>query len=343
MLPFARGGFGLRSTALHAPAAFISSVNGCRSLMSKLVPSVSMSVLFDVEVMFAKSKLLLCVNVISSSSNIDSLMIAKSQKFISSALDDSAFASLLRVLPPVDKARVLALQDSPQGLILDVPLDKVSGFALSNQDVRFFVSSRLGLSNLCNDGDICPLCKEEMDASGYHMAICHKGPSIVHRHHSVRDLVADFCSKAAWSPSIEFPCFESSDLTPADVYLPRGGSAGGPLAIDVLVIHPLQQAVLPKSAIESGQGCLHGESKKHLKYDLLCDQEGIDFLPLVAEYFGTWGKEAQAFFVKLSKAIAGRSGVSISEVALEMQRKLAICLVRCNAKAVAKRTPILLD
>jgi len=286
---------------------------------------------------------LLCINTAASSSNIDFLMVSPSQKYISVAIDDSSFNTFFQNLPRVDKARVLALQDSPQGLIFDVPLDKVRGFALSTHDLRFAICSRLGIPVMCNEGDRCPQCDMPMDSAGYHMAVCKRGPSVVHRHHSIRDLVSEFCSKAAWSPSIEFNCFTSSGLTPADVYLPRGGSSGVPLALDITVVHPLQEALLAKSSTESGQGCALGESKKHSKYDLLCEQDGIDFIPLVVEYFGTWGKEANAFFSKLAKAIAGRTGGLIPDVALQMQRQLSVCLVRCNAKAVAKRTSVLVD
>ena len=109
------------------------------------------------------------------------------------------------------------------------------------------------------------------------------------------------------------------------------------------MVHPLQEALLAKSSTEGGQGCIFGESKKHKKYDLLCEQEGIDFIPLVVEYFGTWGKEANVFFTKMTKAIAGRTGGLVSEVALQLQRQLSIALIRCNAKAVAKRTSVLVD
>ena|SRR5689334_10279241 len=191
---------------------------------------------------------------------------------------------------------------------------------------------------MCNEGELCPQCQTPMDSAGYHMAICKRGPSVVHRHHSIRDLVAEFCSKAAWSPSIEFNCFSSSALTPADVYLPRGGLSGSPLALDITVIHPLQESLLSKSSTESGQGCAFGESKKHAKYDFLCQQESIDFIPLVVEFFGSWGKEANLFFSKLAKAIAGRTGSLSIDVALQIQRQLCVCLIRCNAKAVAKRS-----
>jgi len=342
-LPLSKGGLGLRSTALHAPAAFISSFNGCKKLISLLVSSVNQSILLDFVSIFAHSKLMLCNNIDSSSSKIDVLMVSSSQKFISSAIDSHSFAQFFQSLNRTDKARVLALQDSPQGLIFDVPLDKVRGFALSTHDLRFVVCSRLGIAVMCNEGDPCPQCQTPMDSAGYHMAICKKGPSVVHRHHSLRDLIADFCSKAALSPSIEFNCFSSSNLTPADVYLPRGGVSGIPLALDVTVIHPLQDSLLSKSSTESGQGCAFAEAKKHKKYDLLSQEENIDFIPLVVEFFGSWGPEANKFFSKLAKSIAGRTGSSVTDVALQIQRQLCVCLIRCNAKAVAKRTSVLSD
>jgi hypothetical protein len=281
-------------------------------------------------------------SIISSSSKIDVLLISSSQKFISAAIDESSFNEFFASCSIMDKARMLALQNSTQGLMFDVPLDKVRGFVLSNHDLRFFISSRLGLSNICNDGDICPKCNAVMDPEGYHIAVCSTGTSVVHRHNALRDLVREFCSKAVLNPAKENEC-ESSTLIPADIYLPRGGSAGIPLALDITVIHPLQVAILPKSSVESGRACAFAEEKKHKKYDITCDMDNIDFIPLAVEFFGLWGEEATKFFDKLAKLIAARSGSSPANILLDIYRKLSVCLIRCNAQAVSLRTPDLID
>jgi hypothetical protein len=340
-LPIVTGGFGIRSTADHAPAAFISSFNGCNRLFSKLLSSSHESVSKDVESVLAYSKHKLSLSTDSSSYDIDVLIKSTSQKYISGAIDEKLSQMLYTSYTNnKDRARFLSLHDSSQGLILDVPLAKIRGFTLSCQELHFFVCSRLGVPAMCNEGDPCPLCGSKMDALGYHMAICKKGPSVVHRHHSLRDVVSSFCTKAAWNPALEINCFIQSEMTPADVFLPRGGSGSEGLALDVMVVHPLQQCLLAKASLASLQGCEFGEKEKHHKYDVACEEEGIDFIPLIVEYFGSWGKEACEFFEKLAKGVASRVGSSKFDILLQLHRQLCVSLIRCNAKAVAKRTVV---
>jgi len=127
-------------------------------------------------------------------------------------------------------------------------------------------------------------------------------------------------------------------LLRADVFLPRGGNVSpGGVALDVTVIHPLQDAILSKSSKASLQGCLHGENGKHKKYDGHCDSENIMLIPLAVEFFGCWGGEATNFFAELAKDVACRFNNTIHETLLQLHRQLSICLIRCNAKAVLKR------
>ena len=110
--------------------------------------------------------------------------------------------------------------------------------------------------------------------------------------------------------------------------------------MDVMVVHPLQQCVVAKAAVTSFQGCEFGEKEKHHKYDVACEEEGVDFIPLIVEFFGSWGKEACAFFEKLAKCAASRVGASKYDILLQLHRQLCVSLIRCNAKVVAKRTVV---
>jgi len=335
-LPIAVGGLGLRSTLLHGPAAYISSFNGVQNLMLKLVPSIDKSILCD-ESVLSFSKQLLMSNA-DPSSDFNLLSHSTSQKVVSKAIDDHNYKQFLSKCNTVDKARVLALQDSPQGLLFDVPLAKVRGFTLSAHELRFLICSRLGIPKLCNDGDKCFLCQSPMDSSGYHMAVCQKAGSFVLRHNALRDIIYSFCQKAALSPILESHCFPSSPGLRADIFLRSGRDICiGGVALDVTVIHPLQESILLKASKAPLQGCLHGESVKHKKYEGVCQSEDILLIPLAVEFFGCWGKEATDFFDHIAKDVACRFNNSKAEVLLQLHRQLSICLVRCNAKAVLKR------
>jgi hypothetical protein len=340
-LPIAVGGLGLRSTSLHMPAAYIASFNGVNRLMQMLIPSVDISILFSDSVLSIAKTLLRSNTVGLSASDLNVLYHTNSQQLISKALDESSFTKFFNdsSLDVKARARILALKDSPQGLAFSVPLAKARGFALSPDELRFLIVSRLGVDVLCNEGDLCELCHQDMDIAGYHMATCPSGPSVCHRHNALRDIVHDHCKKAAWSPSKEEHCFPSYPDSRTDIYLPRG-SVGGGLALDVTVVHPLQKAILTQSSTSSLSGCNLGEKRKHDKYGMLCESANISFIPLVNEFYGCWGKEAVSFFAKLVKAIHSRFDGSESDISLQLYRQLSICLIRCNALAVLKRVPL---
>ena len=70
----------------------------------------------------------------------------------------------------------------------------------------------------------------------------------------------------------------------ADVYLP----CGGPAAIDVTVISPVQQQLTVGREVHASTV---GEDRKCHIHDNACHEAGITFIPLVAESFGGWSRE----------------------------------------------------
>jgi hypothetical protein len=341
-LPLSLGGLGLRSTFAHGPAAYISSFNGVQDMLLKLLPSIDKSILFD-ESVFSYSKQLLLSNI-DPSSDIDLLMHTTSQKQISQPIDEFSLKQFLEKISQMDQARLFALRDSPQALLFDVPLAKARGFVLSPHVLRFLVCSRLGIPALCNEGDMCFQCSTPMDSLGYHMAVCQKAGSFILRHNALRDIIFKFCQSAAMSPIVEHHCFSSQPGLRADVFLPTGGFLGScGVALDVTVIYPLQDSILPKSSVASLQGCSLGEAVKHAKYEKFCAEDNISLIPLAVEFFGCWGNEASLFFKHLAKHVACRFNNSVSDTLLQLYRQLSVCLVRYNAIAVLKRLPSVPD
>lgn len=180
-----------------------------------------------------------------------------------------------------------------------------------------------------------------MDNAGYHAAICRKGPSIVHRHDSIRDVIAEFCRQAAWSPRTEVPNLLPSDkdenLRPADILLPRG-EKGIPIALDVTVVHPFAKKYKDKSQTGIDQTNILAEKQKNGKYFEKCKFANIHFIPITIEYFGRLGPSALRFLDKLSAGIANRMNTKLDRVRKEIQRKIAFTLLRCNARAIFIRT-----
>src|SRR5207245_1830470 len=75
---------------------------------------------------------------------------------------------------------------------------------------------------------------------------------------------------------------------PGDVYVPQLFD-GKPAALDVAVTCPVQDKYVggTKVAVED-----YALTVKHEKYDKGFEGTNIDFLPIVVDTFGRWGKEA---------------------------------------------------
>jgi hypothetical protein len=86
----------------------------------------------------------------------------------------------------------------------------------------------------------------------------------------------------------------SDGLKPADVMLSHW-KAGGPLAIDVSVVHPLAPSI-PFQSVETGAGRANdAEVKKHLKYDNSLAAVHLQFKPFILTTFGQLGAESSEF------------------------------------------------
>jgi hypothetical protein len=339
-LPISKGGLGIRSTALHSPAAYTASVNSCQKLLLDLLASVTDKSSLSNESTLAFSKQLLSQNI-DSPDKVDMLVDSSSQKFNSGNLDTHSLNELLLVSNERDKARILALQDSSQGLLFNVPLSRVNNFHLNNNELHFLVCSRLGVGVLCNDKEKCRLCQSPMDSHGYHAAICKSRGSGIKRHDKIRNIILNFCRQAAMSPNppqIEPHCFRYHPNLRADIFLPNHHNG---LALDTMVVHPQALTYISESSTSSLSASAKGESIKHDKYDIPAQQANIDFIPLVVEFYGAWGKEATKFFKKLIGQIADRFDRQPSDVSLQLYRELSVSLVRSNANAVFIRNSAL--
>ena len=78
---------------------------------------------------------------------------------------------------------------------------------------------------------------------------------------------------------------------PADILLPNW-ALGKPAAFDISVTSPLNPNVLSVAGLSAGAAALSTEERKHMENDPKCNALGWYCIPLVAESYGAWGKEA---------------------------------------------------
>ena len=114
-------------------------------------------------------------------------------------------------------------------------------------------------------------------------------------------------------------------------------SKGHPAALDVTVVHPLQEKLISGGSTKSYFAAKQAEEKKVAKYSQACSKAKVTLLPLAVEFFGGWGPTAQKFFRKLATAIGNRSERKPNVIIPEIYQKLSSVLVKANAAALALR------
>ena len=87
---------------------------------------------------------------------------------------------------------------------------------------------------------------------------------------------------------------------------------GQPAAFDLAITSPQRQEVLTQASLVIGHAAVQyeGWKRSYLQTEEECRQQGVQFVPLVAESSGGWGDSALATFKKMAKLASGRAGQS---------------------------------
>jgi len=331
-LPLKMGGFGIRSALAHSPAAFVSSINTCEQF--SVAPTLTPFIESDRQ--NAAKHLEKSIGF----SSVNNLLLSKSQKVLSEAIDKSTLSTLLNSSSTRSKARIISSSGPHGSLVVNAPLAPARGYRLTSHEFSFFASTRLGLSNLAREGDKCNFCHKPLDTQGYHFSVCKHGEfGVTYRHNQFRDLIFHLCQNALWNPKLEVDIpTDISKLVPADVYIPTG-SGSQPIAVDVTITQPLSKKNV--DACSSGPNIANSRAEgiKYSKYNKVCSSNGIEFKPLSVEFFGRISDNTNAFIGKLSAAIANRSNGSSRSISKDIQRKIFVCLIRSSARAMTARLP----
>ena len=114
-----------------------------------------------------------------------------------------------------------------------------------------------------------------------------------------------------------------------------------PAALDLAIVSPQRLDILEHSSQELGYAAESYEVKKrlHLQTEQQCTDQGIHFVPLVAERSGGWGPTALTTFVKLARAISQRTGEGKNKILAHHLEELSVRIRRSKARATLKRCP----
>ena len=131
-----------------------------------------------------------------------------------------------------------------------------------------------------------------------------------------------------------------ADRRPADVLLPHW-AGGRDAALDVTIVHPLQDATMPQAATTPGYALSFAYDRKLRGAEEDCRRQGIAFIPMVAESFGGWHTSAEQEVKKLASALARHTGQEEGEAISHLWGRLGVLLQRGNAAILANRVPAL--
>jgi hypothetical protein len=343
-LPFRLGGFGVRLLAPHASAAsFASSFAslGCPALYCAPTLPADPLLLSSANAIAAAHPTL--ASFIASLQRGEAFVTGgKVQRHLSHAIEDLAADALLAAAAPAAAARLQSTRrDNASGWL--AVCDTEAGAWLS--DAEFRIASRLRLGLPVRDGPcFCPSCDTQVEADGYHMLACKSGKHRVHN--AVRDRLHQLCCEALLPAHREGRPFASQGEPHADrridVVVPSGPD-GRALLLDVAVTSPFTASSVAHAANAPGGAATSYERVKLAQYAGAIQPQVHNFVPVVLDSLGAWGRTAIPTLRYLAGAYAQRRaethgdawrgrGLFYASLSLTLQRHLARVILRCVAE-----------
>ena len=116
---------------------------------------------------------------------------------------------------------------------------------------------------------------------------------------------------------------------------------GQPAAFDLAITSPQRQDVVAQASRTRGFAAAEYEAwkKSYLNTEEECRQQGILFVPLVAETSGGWGSASLAVLRRMAKRASGRGGASSDERAVlpQLLERLSVTIRAAKARAALRR------
>ena len=344
-LSAASGGLGLRSSTVHAPAAFLASSTCSFELCQKIDPDFTWDDVglgavagqYNARVPAAK-----WVTVDQApAEGVGGLK----QSDLSEALEEAEFAAQKAQGSTEDKARLEAAAAPHAGAWLSAPATRAAGLRLTTAEFAAAALLRIG-GHILSRERWCPRCDQQLTQRAHHAVRCKAGGDITVRHNSLRDACYFRCGAAGIEAERETAglLHQAVRRRPGDVVI-HACPGMGAVALDFAVTCPLQASLLAESAQHSLAAARSYEAHKleDRRTAQLCAEAGLTLVPMVAETLGGWGPAAQGFFRNLARATAERQGIDASLATSQLYESLGIKLQRANARAILSRTSALLS
>ena len=345
---FDTAGLGLRHTARHAPAAYLASRVASRARCGEIDPHFVWEI--D-DPQSAPAAALTALNAqLEPNGYFDQERLESAkQKTLSIAIDQASFQRHLARLSVSGQADLRSeTLPGASGFLSCIP-SKSIGLAMAPAEFIVELQTRLQMPVYQTDR-YCPCCAAVLDTRGCHARKCMAAGDVVACHNGVRNLVGRFATSAGLAPSLEKAELlpprpddpTSSNLRrPADVFLPTFVH-GAPAALDFAVVSPQRQDVVALAAETTGAAASLYESYKrsHLNTETECAQQGVSFIPMVAESSGGWGSEGMKHLRQLAKVAARHTGAEAGDVMGQWLQSLCVVIRSAKARAVLRRASV---
>ncbi|CAK9032862.1 Nipped-B-like protein B [Durusdinium trenchii] len=124
---------------------------------------------------------------------------------------------------------------------------------------------------------------------------------------------------------------------PADIFLPS--LHGSPAALDLAITAPQRQDVVVQGAAAAlAAATAYAASKAAcLNTAHLCSQQGVQFVPLVAESTGAWERAASQLLLQIACSAAARTGDDSATLHSDLLQELSVIIRSHRARAAPRR------
>ena len=335
-LPVQHGGMGLRAAMDHGAAAYSTSFLQSQPMVKQLL-----NVTDDDELAPLNPAVLATLSIQLNEEVTEESLVGLTQKMVSNKVD---LANKTLLAPKIleagerEVARMASLSLPQAGAWLNCPPLPALGLHLRGPEFVVAAKFRLGMPVYDSAGS-CPACGRQSDTMGDHGLVCGTGGERIARHNALRDALHDTAAATGLAPQKEGRALlPGNDRRPADILLPNW-AGGRDAALDVTVVHPLQDAIRARAAAEPGYALIYAYNNKMRVTADLCDQQGIAFIPVVAESMGGWHKVAVEQLRKLGSALARHSGQEEGETINHLFTRASVLLQKGLSALLLNRIP----
>jgi hypothetical protein len=333
-------GVGVRCSSLDAPAAFLASVGSCAVACEEADPAyVAAAVVLDPACTQATTAL----NAHLQHPLAPGAALSLKQKALTRLLDEASWQAQLAASSTTRQA-LLRSEAEPGARAFLVA--KPGG--VTRMETALFVTElrhRLGIPEASEDC-WCPQCYGILDAHSLHASTCVAGGEKTLRHTAVRDALCKWAERAGLQPEKERPGLllpqrpedvGTQNRRPADIFLPS--LHGSPAALDLAITAPQRQDVVVQGATSAlAAASAYAASKAaYLNTAQLCSQQGVNFVPLVAESTGAWDRVAGQLLLQIACSAAARTGDDSAALHSDLLQELSVLIRSHRARAVLRR------